>query len=74
VRDGNCYTSAGVTAGIDLALGLVEVAGFVGPYAIGTISKTTGSLYAGLALAGIFMFAAAILVLRLPESVDVPRA
>lgn len=24
VRDGNCYTSAGVTAGIDLALGLVE--------------------------------------------------
>lgn len=24
VRDGNCYTSAGVTAGIDLALALVE--------------------------------------------------
>jgi AraC-like DNA-binding protein len=26
VRDGNCYTSAGVTAGIDLALALVELA------------------------------------------------
>jgi len=67
-------TGFSAAAGIALINSIGNLAGFVGPYAIGTISKTTGSLYAGLALAGVFMFAAAILVLRLPKSADVPRA
>lgn len=71
---------SGFLAGFSAAAGLAlinsagNLAGFVGPFAIGAISKTTGSLYAGLALAGVFMFAAAILVLRLPKSADASRA
>lgn len=67
-------TGFSAAAGLALINSAGNLAGFVGPYAIGTISKTTGSLYAGLALAGVFMFAAAILVLRLPKSADIPRA
>jgi MFS transporter, ACS family, tartrate transporter len=67
-------TGFSAAAGLALINSAGNLAGFVGPYAIGMISKTTGSLYAGLALAGVFMFAAAILVLRLPKSADVPRA
>ena len=67
-------TGFSAAAGLALINSVGNLAGFVGPSAIGTISKTTGSLYAGLALAGVFMFAAAILVLRLPKSENVPRA
>jgi ACS family tartrate transporter-like MFS transporter len=67
-------TGFSAAAGLALINSAGNLAGFVGPYAIGMISKTTGSLYAGLALAGVFMFAAAILVLRLPKSADVPKA
>lgn len=67
-------TGYSAAASIALINSVGNLAGFVGPYAIGAISKTTGNLYAGLALAGVFMFAAAILVLLLPKSEDVPRA
>ena len=67
-------TGYSAAAGLALINSVGNLAGFVGPYAIGAISKTTGNLYAGLALAGVFMFAAAILVLLLPKSADVPRA
>jgi ACS family tartrate transporter-like MFS transporter len=67
-------TGFSAAAGLALINSAGNLAGFVGPYAIGAISETTGSLYAGLALAGVFMFAAAILVLRLPKSADVQRA
>jgi len=67
-------TGFSAAAGLALINSTGNLAGFVGPYAIGVISKTTGSLYAGLALAGVFMFAAAILVLLLPKSADVQRA
>lgn len=67
-------TGFSAAAGLALINSVGNLAGFVGPYAIGAMSKTTGSLYAGLALAGVFMFAAAILVLLLPKSADVPRA
>jgi ACS family tartrate transporter-like MFS transporter len=67
-------TGYSAAAGLALINSVGNLAGFVGPYTIGAISKTTGNLYAGLALAGVFMFAAAILVLLLPKSEDVPRA
>jgi ACS family tartrate transporter-like MFS transporter len=63
-------TGLSAAAGLALINSVGNLAGFVGPYAIGAISKTTGSLYAGLAFAGVFMFAAAILVLRLPKSAE----
>jgi ACS family tartrate transporter-like MFS transporter len=43
--------------------------GLVGPYIIGAIAMRTGNLYGGLALAGIFSFISAILVLLLPRKV-----
>ena len=61
-------TGLSAAAGLALINSVGNLAGFVGPYAIGAISKTTESLCAGLAFAGVFMFAAAILVLRLPDS------
>jgi ACS family tartrate transporter-like MFS transporter len=60
-------TGFSAAAGLALINSAGNLAGFVGPYAIGAISKTTGNLYAGLAIAGVFMFAAAILVLGLPK-------
>jgi sugar phosphate permease len=66
-------TGFSAAAGLALINSAGNLAGFVGPYAIGAISKTTGSLYAGLALAGVLMFAAAILVLLLPKSAGVQR-
>ena len=45
-------TGFSAAAGIALINSVGNLAGFVGPNAIGTISQTTGSLHAGLALAG----------------------
>jgi ACS family tartrate transporter-like MFS transporter len=61
-------------AGLALINSTGNLAGFTGPYTIGAIATRTGNLYTGLALAGAFMFAAAILVLLLPKSADVQRA
>jgi ACS family tartrate transporter-like MFS transporter len=63
-------TGRSAAVGLALINCVGNLAGFVGPYAIGAISKTTGNLYAGLALAGVFMFGAAILVLLLPKSAN----
>jgi ACS family tartrate transporter-like MFS transporter len=71
---------SGFLTGFSAAIGLALVnstgnlAGFVGPYAIGAMTKTTRTLYAGLAFARIFMLAAAILVVLLPKSADHPKS
>src|SRR5712692_1754725 len=52
-------------AGIALINSIGNLGGFVGPYAMGAISKRTGSLYSGLAFAGISLFVSAMLVLAL---------
>jgi MFS transporter, ACS family, tartrate transporter len=66
-------TGFSAAAGLALINSAGNLAGFVGPYAIGAISKRTGTLYAGLAFSGIFMFAAALLVMLLPKSADHPK-
>ncbi|HKW31391.1 MAG TPA: MFS transporter [Candidatus Acidoferrum sp.] len=65
----------GVSAATGLALinSVGNLAGFVGPYAIGAISEITGSLYAGLALAGASMLVSATLVLLLPTRAHAKR-
>jgi ACS family tartrate transporter-like MFS transporter len=55
-----------VAAGLGLASSISNAAGFVGPYAAGWISQRTGSLYGGLAAAGISLFVSATLALLLP--------
>jgi ACS family tartrate transporter-like MFS transporter len=60
-------TGFSAAAGIALINSVANLGGFVGPYAIGAISRRTGNLYGGLALAGVFLFASAILILLLPK-------
>jgi sugar phosphate permease len=60
-------TGFSAASGIALINSVANLGGFVGPYAIGAISRTSGSLYGGLALAGVSMLVAAILMLLLPK-------
>jgi sugar phosphate permease len=52
-------------AGIALINSIGNLGGFVGPYAMGAISKTTGSFRGGLVFAGISLFTAAMLLVAL---------
>jgi ACS family tartrate transporter-like MFS transporter len=54
-------------AGIALINSVGNLGGFAGPYLIGAIATRTGSLYRGLALAGVCLFGSAMLVLLLPK-------
>jgi MFS transporter, ACS family, tartrate transporter len=61
-------TGSAVAAGLGLTSSIANAAGFVGPYAAGWISQRTGSLYGGLAAAGISLFVSAALALLLPSN------
>jgi len=54
-------------SGIALVSSLANLGGFAGPYAIGWIKDQTGSLYGGLAVGGVSLFASATLMLLLPK-------
>ena len=60
-------TGFSAAAGIALINSVGNLGGLVGPYMIGTIAMRTGSLYVGFALAGVFLFVSATLVLLLPR-------
>ena len=60
-------TGFSAAAGIALINSLGNLGGLVGPYMIGAIAMRTGNLYGGLALAGLFLFVSATLVLLLPR-------
>jgi MFS transporter, ACS family, tartrate transporter len=60
-------TGFSAAAGIALINSVGNLGGFAGPYLIGTIATRTGSLYAGLAMAGVLLFISAALVLLLPR-------
>jgi ACS family tartrate transporter-like MFS transporter len=64
-------TGFSAAAGIALINSVGNLGGLVGPYTIGAIAMRTGTLHAGLALAGVFLFVSAILVLLLPRKVRV---
>jgi len=64
---GDFLTGFAAASGIALVSSLANLGGFVGPYAIGWISQETGSLYGGLAVAGVSLFASATLMLLLPR-------
>ena len=61
-------TGFAAASGIALVSSLANLGGFAGPYAIGWISQKTGSLYGGLAVAGVSLFASATLMLLLPRT------
>jgi MFS transporter, ACS family, tartrate transporter len=60
-------TGFSAAAGIALINSVGNLGGFVGPFMIGAIATRTGSLYAGLAIAGVPLLLAATLVLLLPR-------
>jgi ACS family tartrate transporter-like MFS transporter len=66
-------TGFSAAAGIALINSIGNLGGFVGPYAIGVISKRTGSSHAGLVCAGISLFGSAMLILALRKRI-VPQA
>lgn len=65
---GEFLTGYAAASGLALINSCGNLAGFVGPYTIGALAQHTGNSYAGLALAGAAMLAAAALVLRLPRA------
>lgn len=54
-------------SGIALITSVANLGGFVGPYVVGAISRSTGNLHEGLAVAGVSLFASATLFLLLPR-------
>jgi ACS family tartrate transporter-like MFS transporter len=60
-------TGFSAAAGIALINSFGNLGGFAGPYMMGAITMRTGSLYAGLAVAGVSLFVSATLVLLLPK-------
>jgi ACS family tartrate transporter-like MFS transporter len=64
---GDFLTGFAAASGIALISSIANLGGFAGPYAIGWISQKTGSLYGGLAVAGVSVLASATLMLLLPR-------
>jgi MFS transporter, ACS family, tartrate transporter len=64
---GDFLTGFAAASGIALISSVANLGGFAGPYAIGWISQRTGSLYGGLAVAGVSVLVSAALMLLLPR-------
>jgi ACS family tartrate transporter-like MFS transporter len=64
---GDFLAGFAAASGIALVSSVANLGGFTGPYAIGWISQKTGSLYGGLAVAGVSLFVSATLMLLLPR-------
>jgi ACS family tartrate transporter-like MFS transporter len=60
-------TGLSAASGIALINSFAHLGAFVGPSMVGAITQKTGSLYSGLALAGVSLFVSAALVLLLPR-------
>lgn len=60
-------TGLSAASGIAFINSFAHLGAFIGPSAVGWITHKTGSLYSGLALAGVSSFVSAALVLLLPK-------
>jgi len=63
-------TGFSAASGIALINSVAHLGRLIGPSAIGLISQRTGSLYGGLELAGVSLFASAMLILALPKRTE----
>jgi len=63
---GEFLTGFSAASGLAVISSVANFGGFVGPYAVGAIGTKTGSLYGGLALAGLSLLVSATLMLLLP--------
>jgi len=64
-------TGFSAASGIALINSFGNLGGFAGPSVVGFISQKTGTLYGGLAFAGISLLVAAVLTLFFPKTADV---
>ncbi|HEY2799698.1 MAG TPA: MFS transporter [Chthoniobacterales bacterium] len=64
---GEFLSGASAAAGIALITSISNLGGFAGPYAVGLISRQTGSLYGGFGVAGFALLVSALLLLLLPR-------
>jgi ACS family tartrate transporter-like MFS transporter len=64
---GDFLAGFAAASGIALVSSVANLGGFTGPYVIGWISQKTGSLYGGLAVAGVSLFVSATLMVLLPR-------
>jgi ACS family tartrate transporter-like MFS transporter len=64
---GDFLAGFAAASGIALVSSVANLGGFAGPYAIGWITQKTGSLYGGLAVAGVSAFVSSTLMLLLPR-------
>jgi nitrate/nitrite transporter NarK len=60
-------TGYAAACGIAMINSIGNLGGFAGPYAIGLIKDTTGSLYWGLAFVGTSMLVSAMFLMLLPK-------
>jgi len=67
-------TGFSAAAGIAFINSVGNLGGFVGPYAMGAISKATGSFRGGLVVAGISWFISAALLIALPRRAELHAA
>ena len=65
---GEFLTGYSAASGIALVNSVGNLGGFAGPYVVGFISQKSGTLYGGLAFAGVSLLVAATLVLLLPRA------
>lgn len=65
---GEFLTGFAAASGIGLISAVANLGGFVGPYAVGLVTQTTGSQYGGLALSGFSLFTCAALTSLLPKT------
>jgi len=65
-------TGFSAASGIALINSAGNLGGFAGPYIVGFLKDKTGTLYGGLAFAGVSLLVAAMLVLLLPKTASVP--
>jgi ACS family tartrate transporter-like MFS transporter len=63
-------TGFSAAAGIAMINCIGNLGGFVGPYAIGAISRRTGSFHGGLVFAGVSLFVSAIVLTALPKGTE----
>jgi MFS transporter, ACS family, tartrate transporter len=63
-------TGFSAASGIALINSVAHLGGLIGPSVSGFITQRTGSLYGGLELAGVSLFASAMLILALPKRTE----
>ena len=68
---GEFLTGFSAASGIAVINSIGNLGGFAGTSTVGFIKERTGTLYGGLAFAGVSMLAAALLVLALPKAAKV---